>query len=183
MDSSTEDRQLVIVPKKTVAVVTDKPLALTRQIEQGQQSRFSEEEVMTFKDLPTESHGLDAILQHATTYELIDFLARLQVAIVARMAQEHAEQQMVERALANEMEFDDEPKLQKVGRKRATKKHRTRIELPDLNTTLVEAYRELARTTRVAKDMAVNIKEARKQAKTATKLWQALELHLTTLEA
>ena len=83
---------------------------------------------------------------------------------------------MVERALANEMEFDDEPKLQKVGRKRATKKRRTHIELPDLNTALVEVYRELAKTTRATK-------EARKQAKTATELWQASEHCLAALEA
>ena len=73
-----------------------KPLALTDQIEQGQQSRFSEDEVMTFKDLPAESHELCAILQHHTTYELIDFLARLQVVVAACMAQGHAEHQMVE---------------------------------------------------------------------------------------
>ena len=42
-DSSTEDRQLVNVPKKTIAVVMAKPLALTDQIEQGQQSWFSKE--------------------------------------------------------------------------------------------------------------------------------------------
>ena len=47
---------------------------------------------MTFKDLPAESHELGAILQHSTTYELIDFLARLQVAAAARMAQEHGDQ-------------------------------------------------------------------------------------------
>ena len=41
---------------------------------------------MTFKDLPVESYELGAILQHGTTYELIDFLARLQVVVAARMA-------------------------------------------------------------------------------------------------
>ena len=43
VDSSVEDRQLVIVLKKTIAVVMAKPLALTDQIEQGQQSWFSKE--------------------------------------------------------------------------------------------------------------------------------------------
>ena len=47
---------------------------------------------MTFKDIPSESHELEAILQHDTTYELVDFLAHLQVTVAARMAQEHAEQ-------------------------------------------------------------------------------------------
>ena len=120
--------------------------------------------------MPTKAFKLGALLQHGTTYELIDFLARLQVAIVARMVQEHAEQQVIERALDNEPTSDDEPKLQKVGHKRATKKRRTRIELPELNTMLVETYRELDRATHAAKDRAANLKVARQQAKIATEL-------------
>ena len=77
------------------------------------------------------------------TYELIDFLARLQVAATTRMVQEHAEQQAIQRALDNEPALDDEPKLQKIGRNRATKKRRTHMELPELNMALVETYREL----------------------------------------
>ena len=109
---------------------------------------------MTFKDLPAESHELSAISQHDTSYELIDFLARLKVVVAARMAQEHAEQQLIERALDNESTSNDEPKLQKVGCKRATKKRRTRIELPELNTTLVETYWKWERTMHVANAMA-----------------------------
>ena len=122
MDSSTEDRQLVIVTKKAVAVITDKPLALTSQIEQGQQSRFSEEEVMTFKDLPTEAYELGVILKYNMAYQLIDFPACLQVVAATRMAQDHAEQQMVEQTLDNELESDEEPKLQKIRRKHITVK-------------------------------------------------------------
>ena len=96
-------------------------------------------------------------------YELIDFLARLQVGATSHMAKEHAKQQFIERALDNEPASDDEPKLRKAGRKRATKKHRTPIELPDLNTALVEVYQELDRATRAAKDMATRNKEASKQ--------------------
>ena len=81
------------------------------------------------------------------------------------------------------MEPNDEPKFQKVGWKRATKKRRTRTELPDLNTALVEVYRELTTATHAAKDMVVSSKEARKQAKTATELWQASEHRLAALEA
>ena len=79
-------------------------------------------------------------MQHGTAYELIDFLARLQVVAVSRMAQEHAEQEVIERALDNEPASDDEPKLRKVGHKWATKKRRTCIDLPKLNTALVEVY-------------------------------------------
>ena len=99
------------------------------------------------------------------------------------MAQEHTEQQMVEWAPDNKLESDDEPKLQKVKRKRATKKCRARIELPDLNTALIEVYRELEKAIRVAKDMAVSSKQVCKQAKTATDLWQASEHCMSELEA
>ena len=108
--------------EERVQIVIDKPLALTGQIEQGKNFKFSEEEVMTFKDLPTESYELGAILQHNTTYELIDFLVRLQGATASHMAQEHAKQQMVERVLVNELKSEDEPKLQKAGRRPVTKK-------------------------------------------------------------
>ena len=98
------------------------------------------------------------------------------------MVQEHAEQQVIERALDNEPTSDDEPKLQKVSRKRATKKCRTCIEFPELNTALIETYRELDRALDAAKDMAANIKIARHQAKAATDLWQAMEAQRVKLE-
>ena len=68
----------------------------------------------------------------------IDFLAKLQVAVAARMAQEHAEMQVIKRALDNAPASDDKPKLQKVGQKRALKKRRNCIELPELNTALAD---------------------------------------------
>ena len=132
--------------------------------------------------MPAESFELGTLLRHGTAYELVDFLTRLQVSAVARMAQEHAELQVIERALDNEPASDDEPKLQKVGRKRALKKRRTRIELPELNTALVETYKELDYATRAAKDMAENIKIARQHAKTAINLWQTSEAQRAELE-
>ena len=98
------------------------------------------------------------------------------------MAQDHAKQQMVERALVNELESDDKLKLQKFGRTCVTKKRRARIKLPKLNTALVEVYQELGKATHAVKDMAVSSKLAHKQAKMATELWQASENHLTELE-
>ena len=146
-ESTAKEIQLVIIMDKSIIVVPDTTLA----------------------------YKLGSILQHGTTYELIDFLASLHVAVACCMAQEHAEQQLIEKALDNEPASDDEPKLQKVGRKRATKKRRTRIELPELNTALVETYRELERTMCAAKDMAANCKLAWQQAKIATDMWKAPE--------
>ena len=42
------------------------------------------------------------------------------------------------------------------------------MEVPELTTALIEAYRDLDRTTRAAKDMAQKIKIAQQQAKVAT---------------
>ena len=46
----------------------------------GEASKFSEDDVFTLRDMLAESFELGALLHHGTTYELIDFLARLQVA-------------------------------------------------------------------------------------------------------
>ena len=56
------------------------------------------------------------------------------------------------------------------------------MELPDLNTALVEAYRDLDRTTRAAKQMTRCSKTAQKQAERATEMWQASEQRITVLE-
>ena len=56
------------------------------------------------------------------------------------------------------------------------------MELPDLNAALIEAYRNLDHTTRVAKEMARHIKTIQQQAKWATDLWQAVEQNLASLE-
>ena len=56
------------------------------------------------------------------------------------------------------------------------------MELPDLNTALVEAYWDLDRTTHAAKQMARCSKTARKQAERATELWKASEQRIAVLE-
>ena len=84
--------------------------------------------------------------------------------------------------LANEVDLDEEPQWQKIGRKRQSKTRRRRIELLELNTALVKAYRELDKMTCVAKDMVVSNKHAHKQAKTAKELWQASESHMAEIE-
>ena len=166
----------MITPETTIA------LAPQGQIEKGQTSKFSEDEVLTLCDMHAKAFELGAILQHSTAYGLIDFQAKLQVAFAARMAQDHAENQVIERALDNEPASDVEPKLQRVSQKRVTKKRDTHIELPKLNTTLVEVYHELNHTTQEAKDTATNIQIAHNQAKAATDLWQATEAQRVELE-
>ena len=59
-------------------------------------------------------------------------------------AVEHAKMQMIQGALAGTAEREDEHALDKIGRMRNADKGRIGIELPPLNTTLVEVHRELA---------------------------------------
>ena len=51
-----------------------------------------------------EAYEFSALLRHGTTYELIEFLARVQVATTTRMAEEHADNKVIQRALVGELE-------------------------------------------------------------------------------
>ena len=106
--SSEETLKIVIEPAKTVAIIPDKALSLTGKIGKGQASWISRNKVLVYNDLPAEAYELSALLRHNTSYELIAFLAWVQVAVVACMAEKHAKQQMVQRALARELESDEE---------------------------------------------------------------------------
>ena len=64
---------------------------------------------------------------------------------MARMAEEHEEWIMIQRA--RDIEEEEHATLQKIGKKRHMKTNNLRIELPALNMALVEVYQELAKTT------------------------------------
>ena len=71
---------MVVVPNKTIA------LAPQGQNEKCQTSKFSEDDALTLCDMLAEAFELGANLQHGMAYDLIDFLARLQVAATVWMA-------------------------------------------------------------------------------------------------
>ena len=81
-----------------------------------------------------------------------------------------------------ELEPKDDQALQKIGRKKQAKNVALLMEVPELNTALIEAYRDLDQTTCAAKDLARCIKTSQQQAKVATELWRAAELKLASLE-
>ena len=81
-----------------------------------------------------------------------------------------------------ELEPKHDRALQKIGRKKQAKNVALLMEVPELNTALVEAYRDLDRTTRATKDLARKIKTTQQHAKVATELWRAVELKLAALE-
>ena len=75
-----------------------------------------ESEVLKYADIPDMTHEFGALLQFGTTYELMEFLATQQIKVSQRMAEEHAEQQMIERALPRTAESDYEGPLPKIGK-------------------------------------------------------------------
>ena len=92
------------------------------------------------------AYEFSAFLWLGTKYEIMDFLARAQVATTTRMVEEHAETKMIQRALTRGLEPHEDRALQKIGRKKQAKMPPLLMELPDLNTALVEAYRDLDQT-------------------------------------
>ena len=177
-----EEEQALVVGQGNLAIVPVEASLNQGKIEHGQTTQISEDEVLGYKDLPAEAYEFSALLRLGTTYELVDFLARARIAAVARMADEHAETKMIQRALLGETEPKDDRALQKIGRKKQAKQAALLMEVPELNTALIEAYRDLDRTTRAAKDMARKIKIAQQQAKVATELWHAAERKLAAWE-
>ena len=62
------------------------------------------------------------------------------------MAEEHAKTKMIQCALLGETEPKDDRALQKIGRKKQEKQAALLMEVPELNTDLIEAYRDFDRT-------------------------------------
>ena len=84
-----------------------------------------------------------------------------------RLAAEHEEMQMIQRALVGTTERVDECNLDKIGRMRNADEGRIGIELPPLNAALVEVHQELATIRNGAKDMVTKNKRLKKQKKYA----------------
>ena len=91
------------------------------KIEHGQTTQISEDEVLCYKHLLVEAYEFSELLRLGTTYKLMDFFARAQVGAAARMAEEHAESKMIQRALMGELEPQQDRALQKIGRKKQAK--------------------------------------------------------------
>ena len=91
----------------------------------------------------------------------------IQIKLSQCMAEEHVEMQMIQRALAGSAEREDERTLGKTGQMRIGDEDRIGIELPPLNTTLVEVHRELAMVRNGSRDMVTKKKCLKKAEKYA----------------
>ena len=81
------------------------------------------------------------------------------------MVEEHVEQQMIECVLTRAPESEDEGPLAKVGKQQNAEVRRMGIELPPLNTALVEVHRHLARVSLGATYMMIKNKNVWKTIK------------------
>ena len=124
-------------------------------------------EIMAYPDIPDVAHEFVARLLFGTTFELMEFLAQQQLTLTQRMSDEHADMHMIQRALAGTAERTEGRALDKNGRMQNGDEGRIGIELPPLNTTLVEVHRELATVRHGAKDMATKNKHLKKKEKYA----------------
>ena len=123
--------------------------------------------VMAYPKISGVAHELMARLQFITTFEVIEFLAGQQIKLSQRIAEEHAEMQMIQRALTGTIEREDEHALGMIGRLRTADEDRIDIELLPLNAALVEVHHELATVCSGAKDMVTKNKRLKKTKKYA----------------
>ena len=127
-------------------------------IEHEKTTQISEDDVLGYKDVPPKAYEFSVLVRLGTTYELMDFLARAQVAVAACTAEKHAESKMIQHAVMGELKPQEDRALQKIGRKKQAKKVSLLMELLDLNVALIEAYCNLDHTARAAREMDRRIK-------------------------
>ena len=102
----------------TLEIIWEPQPIITTQRQRWKGVLMAESEVLKYPDIPDTTHEFNALLQFGTTYELMEFLAVQQIKVSQRMAEKHAEQQMIEHALTRTAESDDEGLLARVGRQR-----------------------------------------------------------------
>ena len=137
---------------------------------------------MGYPDIPDVAHEFAARLRFGTTFELMQFLAQQQLTLTERMAEEHADMQMIQRALAGSVDRTEERALGKIGRLRNADEGRIGIELPPLNTALVEVHRELATVRHGAKDMVTRTKQLKRREKYANGQLAEAQKRISELE-
>ena len=100
----------------TLELIREPQPIITAQSQRGKGVLTAESEVLRYPDSMDTTHEFGTLLQFGTTYELMEFLATHQIKVSQRMAEEHAEQQMIKRPLTGTTESEDEGPLAKVGR-------------------------------------------------------------------
>ena len=82
----------------------------------GKGTLILDNEVMAYPEIPDVATEFAARLQFSTTFEVMEFLAEQQIKLSQRLAKQHEEMQMIQRALVGTTEREDEHTLDKIGR-------------------------------------------------------------------
>ena len=152
-------------PVATLISESHEEVVFTGDTTRGKGPLIPDNEVMAYPEIPDVTHEFTARLQFGTTFELMEFLAQQQTTLSRRMAEEYADMQMIQRALAGTAEQTDERALEKIGRMGNADEGRIWIELPPSNAALVKVHRELATVRHDAKDMVIKNKRLKKKEK------------------
>ena len=99
-----QNQEEKVISESSLSIVLVEASLHLGKIKHGQTTQILEEEVLGYKDLPIEAYEFSVLLRLGTTFELMDFLTRAQVAATARMAEEHPESKMIQCALMGELE-------------------------------------------------------------------------------
>mgnify|MGYP000040536942 CR=1 FL=1 len=171
-------------PTQVFKEIPQSQSTLTRNMERSKGIPTLDNVMMAYPEMPAIAHEFTTLLrlQFSTSFKIMEFLALQQIKFSQCMAKEHVERQMIKRALTGVVETEDERGLGKIGRMRNADEGYVRIELPPLNTTLVEVHRELATVWVGAKDMVCKNKTAKKAEKYANQQLEEAQKTIAELE-
>mgnify|MGYP000503494635 FL=1 len=156
-----------LVTTMTVKILRLSEAGFTGDTVHGKGTLILDNVVMVYPEIPDVAHEFADCLQLGTTFEVMEFLAGQQITLSERMVEELAKMQMFQRDLASTARREDEHALGKIGCMRTANEGRIGIELPPLNTAMVEIHSELATVRNDAKDMVTKTKHLKKKEKYA----------------
>ena len=82
------------------------------------------------------------MLQAGTSYELVDWLSKQLQFAAEQLAQEHRDREMILKALLGTLTPEEEEAHQQLEQQQRVKKKGMSIQMPPLNTALVEVHQE-----------------------------------------
>ena len=103
-------------PVATLISESHEEVVFTGDTTRGKGPLIPDNEVMAYLEILDVAHEVAALLQFGTTFEVMEFMAQQQITLSQRMAEEHANMQMIQRALAGTGERTDGRAFDKIGR-------------------------------------------------------------------
>ena len=82
-------------PVVTLISESHEEVVFTGDTVRGKGTLIPDNEVMAYPEIPDVAHEFAARLQFGTTFQVMEFLARQQIKLSQRMAEEHAKMQMI----------------------------------------------------------------------------------------